>query len=68
MVSRKVVTPNRKVFKGGILYYTMVIEIQDKGYGFEEQEQQANEDLSLILNPHNAYKRTQEDILKEIFK
>jgi hypothetical protein len=30
--------------------------------------EQANQDLSLILNPCNYYKRTQEEVLKEVFK
>ena len=29
---------------------------------------QANQDLSLILNPCNYYKITQEEVLKEVFK
>jgi len=30
--------------------------------------EQANQDLSLILNPCNNYKRLQEDILKGVFE
>lgn len=34
----------------------------------KEQQQQANENISKILNPNNKYKRTQKEILKGVFK
>jgi hypothetical protein len=35
---------------------------------FKKREKQAEEDLSRILNPNNAYKRRQKEILRGIFK
>jgi hypothetical protein len=35
---------------------------------FKKKEQQASNNLSKLLNPNNAYKRKQKDILKSIFK
>jgi hypothetical protein len=35
---------------------------------FKKQQRKANENLSRLLNPNNAYKRRQKDILKSIFK
>jgi len=44
-----------------------IMERKKEDVAFKQIEKQADENISKIFNPENAYKRKQKEILREIF-